>query len=238
EGGKQEYERKNIEYQKRWEALSSEEKLVEVKKEYRHGENITEIAARSEIPPMPTGNDNNFSSSASENGSKSNERQGKDEDNSKNYQKQDHSQSEKNLLGINSTGLIIGGIVVISFALFATFLFTEKEKQDLEKYKIREVEHPNNNIMFSFSRGSGACFRKECIGHHPQQLGVFCSKDCHDEQLGGANLEEKDIYRDESKKFRKWLREKYGEEEFACDKMAAPGEKYCFYCEHERSGEK
>jgi hypothetical protein len=52
---------------------------------------------------------------------------------------------------------------------------------------LREIEHPNNNIMFSFSHGSGGCFRKECIGHHPQQLGVFCSKDCYCERNGGVN---------------------------------------------------
>ena len=146
--------------------------------------------------------------------------------------------------------------------VFVDFEFTDKEKQDLEKYKIREVEHPNYNVMCSFSHGSGGCFRKECIGHHPQQLGVFCSKDCHDERLGGANLEgskykewkehaeklgwtpcqEKDLFRDwddhpKLSTYKEKIRKEKGEQALACDKMAAPGEKYCFYCECERKNE-
>ncbi|CAI2198068.1 1607_t:CDS:2, partial [Funneliformis geosporum] len=129
EKGKQEYERKNAEYQNRWEGLSPEEKLIEVKKEYRYGENVTELATRSAIPPSPTGNDNNFSSASSDIGSESNKQGGKNDDSSKNQRNRGHYQLENNSPENNSTGLIIGGAVAISFVLFATFLVIKGKTQ-------------------------------------------------------------------------------------------------------------
>ncbi|CAJ0749013.1 23663_t:CDS:10 [Entrophospora sp. SA101] len=61
------------------------------------------------------------------------------------------------------------------------------------------------------------------LGHSVPQHGHFCSRDCHEEWNGTINRN---------------IREKYGEEDFACKNMAAPGEKFCEYCKEEHQKEK
>ena len=151
--------------------------------------------------------------------------------------------------------------------------FSEWEKSNYEQHeridrKKWKKEKPSEKCWpyigcEYYIHGGQFCNKKECKGHCVPQHGHYCSKDGHDEQLGGANLEgskykewkeyaeklgwtpcqEKDLFRDwdnhpKLSTYKEKIRKKEGEQALACDKMAAPGEKYCFHCECERKGEK
>jgi hypothetical protein len=81
------------------------------------------------LDKKPTDNDNNLNcGSANENNSEGNRQPGKGENNPKRQSTQGYNQSESNLPKNDSTGLIVGGVAVVSFIFLATVLVLKGKK--------------------------------------------------------------------------------------------------------------